>query len=264
MCEGALLRAVDATTAAQITEKSVLEIERGPGRSDGATSAAVAASVWGGATGDGGALIPGVGSGDGGRTGSRASSIAALHSFVAAATAATARRLAAAPRCVAWRTTFDCSFLGRRLQLNDADCDAVIKIDTPGFCECAGGRIAATSGCGHAPFTCYEACDSPYPGAHGSDGGDGGSGFAALPYSASPGSGGGGGNDAVTDARVRQKLLAFRLAPPECVAFRATGLCDPFGPREPHHDRACSEARPIGQASGHYKSLILFLHGQTT
>eukprot|EP00051_Salpingoeca_urceolata_P029398 m.489802 g.489802 ORF g.489802 m.489802 type:complete len:643 (-) comp27125_c0_seq1:107-2035(-) len=60
--------------------------------------------------------------------------------------------------CVGWRQTANCDPDGDRLPDRDLDCSQPVPESASGFCECAGGRIVAKSGCHHASFTCAHAC----------------------------------------------------------------------------------------------------------
>lgn len=61
--------------------------------------------------------------------------------------------------CVSWRQTGNCDPDGPREPTKDLPCSDEVPEDASGFCECADGRKAEKSGCGHALFTCADACE---------------------------------------------------------------------------------------------------------
>jgi hypothetical protein len=62
--------------------------------------------------------------------------------------------------CVGWRAARkeNCDPDGERYPGGDRHCFEFVPRGEPGFCECAGGAVAARVECEHAPFTCAHEC----------------------------------------------------------------------------------------------------------
>lgn len=62
--------------------------------------------------------------------------------------------------CLRWRATrkSECDPDGEWDQANDLGCFDFVPSGSPGYCECAGDRTAASSTCEHEPFTCHQMC----------------------------------------------------------------------------------------------------------
>eukprot|EP01062_Namystynia_karyoxenos_P033042 TRINITY_DN24316_c0_g1_i1.p1 TRINITY_DN24316_c0_g1~~TRINITY_DN24316_c0_g1_i1.p1 ORF type:complete len:794 (+),score=195.28 TRINITY_DN24316_c0_g1_i1:65-2383(+) len=169
---------------------------------------------------------------------------AAVKDVPLSSTVGSDRRQAAPPAgagCTAWRQTAGCDPQGPREAHNDRGCEVAIPEGMSGYCECAGQRRAAQSGCGaRATVVCAAVCAAAVS-------------AAAAAVAAAPAAEAGGTAPAAGAAGAEGGAA---LPPPDgggtpvCVAWRQTAECDPRGRREEGNDRTCSDEIPSG-ASGY-------------
>ena len=74
---------------------------------------------------------------------------------------AVAATTSATTACVGWRQTGRCDPRGPREPEGDRSCDAIIKAEASGFCDCGHKRPRVQVACNHAAFRCSQACATP-------------------------------------------------------------------------------------------------------